>query len=196
LVRRRGVPPASVGQGPARAARPGRGARAAQAVRLRTLAPRDAERDAPRPRRRATAHAGAPRDPFRGRDRDAVSNRVRKGDGDALHLAPRPHAGLGAGIAPLRVAARLLPGASPAPQDVVRAAVAPGLSFPGRSVRPGVLAPARGGPRREAQRGAARVAPGRRLPAHSVSDPLAHAAARRGVVPGPLPAAVPGWNRP
>ena len=152
LLRRDRLRAAPVGPAAAPAARPGAGAGRGRPAGLRPQrapAPGRLERAGVARRRRVRLQR---------RLEHAIPHPLREGDRAALHLASGSHAHMGAGPASFGASARLQPGASPAHQDVVRAAAAPGVSFPGRSLRPGVRPSARRGSGREAQRGAAGLA--------------------------------------
>ena len=171
LLRRRGLQSAAVGEAAPRETGPGPGPRHASGAGVRPSCPFHGQDRRVRDRgRRGHQHA--------------VPDRVREGNKHALPLAPRSHAHLGAVVAPLRAAARFHPGASPAHQDVVRAAVAAGISFAGRSVRPGAVAAAGRGPRREVERRAAGRGLGHRVPAHPLQESLAHEPAGGRELPG------------
>src|SRR5262249_25009620 len=147
LLRRERMPTASVGQGAAPAGGSGAGPGGGRRDGVRT--PRAHAEPAPSPRAAPERARTAQRHP----DPHEVPDRVREGARDALHVAPGPDAFVGAVVATLRTPVGIHAGASPALEDVVRAAAAVGISFTGRSVRPRVLAATRHRPRRATQCG-------------------------------------------
>ena len=113
---------------------------------------------------------------------------IRQGRIDALHLASRPDAGMGRALRRSELPLAFTQGHHPHIKMSFGPPLPPGLSFPGRGLRPRALTAAGRRPPGEAQRRAAGGTRGAGLSSHPVQDSFADEPARGRFLPRALPA--------